>query len=63
MLGEGTLNIHRAFYRLLNSSKRNEETVPRVVDLLPAVASEQHPERLIVPPQDILPGLVPNCFY
>jgi len=63
MLGEGTLNIHRAFYRFLNSSKRNEEAVPRVVDLFPAVASKQHAERLIVPPQHILPGLVPDCFH
>src|SRR2546422_6571155 len=63
MLGEGTLNIHRAFYRFLNSSKGNEEAVPRVVDLFPTVTSKQHTQRLIVPPEDILPGLVSNGFH
>src|SRR5688572_5399051 len=63
MLGQLALDLHCADERTLGALECNEEPVPSVLHLLATVAVEAHPEGLVVPTNQIRPGLVPDCFH
>jgi hypothetical protein len=58
MLCQRTLNRHGTFQGRPSVVEGNEEPVPRVVDNLAAVWGKQGTQRLIVPGEEVLPGLI-----
>ena len=51
VVGESTLDRHRALQRQVDVIERQEEAVTRCLDLLAAVLGDQGSQRLVMPPQ------------
>ena len=60
VLGQRPLHRHRALDGPASRVERDEEPVSGGVDHLPAVPEEQRAKGVVVPPQEVLPGLVPH---
>src|SRR5439155_6080884 len=60
VLGEPALDRDRAGHAVIWTVERHEEPVARVLDLLAPVLVEERTERLVVPPEDVLPAVFPD---
>src|SRR6266540_3757657 len=63
MLREAALDRHRARDGLLRRIEPDEEPISRRRDLLSLVCAEQRAKRLVVPPEDGLPGFVAQGLH
>jgi hypothetical protein len=60
VIPEHALNCYRALNGCPCLTEGHEEAITSVVNFLPVVLCEQRPQGLIVPPDQIEPGSVPN---